>query len=158
MVSVAVGVLGVVVPLLPTTPFLLLAAWCFARSSERLHRWLVCHPRLGQYVVGFLYGGGMSRRAKATALAVLWSGIVASAAIVLWQLEPQRWKAVAVAGLAAVGAGVSVFIVTRAGSGGGRQQVEARQRADDGCGGAAEPAGLPSGTPAVSSPDDERSR
>ncbi len=157
MVSVAVGAVGVVVPLLPTTPFLLLAAWCFARSSGRLHRWLVCHPRLGQYVVGFLYGGGMSRQAKATALAVLWSGIVASAAIVLWQLEPQRWKAVAVAGLAVVGAGVSVFIATRAGSG-DRLEDEAWRRPDDGCGDAAEPADRRSSPPAVTGPDDEGGR
>jgi len=142
MVSVGIGAVGVVVPLLPTTPFLLLAAWCFARSSERLHRWLVGHPRLGQYVVGFLYGGGMSRKAKATALAVLWSGIVVSAVIVLWQLEAQLWKAVAVAGLAAVGTGVSVFIATRAGSDSDRRDVEAWPRRPRGSGDAGESADL----------------
>lgn len=56
------------VPILPTTPFLLLSAFCYARSSERLHRWLISHPRFGVYVVGFLYGGGIPRRAKRAAL------------------------------------------------------------------------------------------
>lgn len=111
--AVALGVVGVFLPLLPTTPFLLLAAWCFARSSACLHRWLVCHPRLGDYVNGFLYGGGMPVRAKVIALVVLWSGLAISAAVTVWRLEDRASVAVA-AILLGVGAAVTVFIATRA--------------------------------------------
>jgi uncharacterized membrane protein YbaN (DUF454 family) len=48
--SLAVGALGVLLPLLPTTPFVLLAAFFFSRGSKRLHRWLTGHPRFGRYV------------------------------------------------------------------------------------------------------------
>lgn len=44
LISLLLGVIGIVVPLLPTVPFILLAAFCFARSSSRLHTWLMCHP------------------------------------------------------------------------------------------------------------------
>jgi uncharacterized membrane protein YbaN (DUF454 family) len=49
-VSLAVGVIGVFLPLLPTTPFVLLAAFFFSKGSERLHRWLIGHPRFGCYI------------------------------------------------------------------------------------------------------------
>jgi uncharacterized membrane protein YbaN (DUF454 family) len=49
-VALAVGLIGIFVPLLPTTPFVLLAAFFFSKGSERLHRWLLRHPRFGRYV------------------------------------------------------------------------------------------------------------
>jgi uncharacterized membrane protein YbaN (DUF454 family) len=48
--AVVIGLIGVVLPLLPTTPFLLVAAWCFSRGSPRIERWLLNHPRLGPSV------------------------------------------------------------------------------------------------------------
>jgi uncharacterized membrane protein YbaN (DUF454 family) len=81
-ISVGLGVLGIFLPLLPTTPFLLLAAACFVRSSTRLHRWLMTHPRLGPYVRGFVGGAGMPARAKRNTLLTLWIVIGISAALV----------------------------------------------------------------------------
>jgi uncharacterized membrane protein YbaN (DUF454 family) len=68
LVSLAVGVAGIVLPLVPTTPLVLLAAYCFARSSRRLHGWLIGHPRFGRYVSDFESGRGIPRRVKLTAI------------------------------------------------------------------------------------------
>ncbi|MEO0680722.1 MAG: YbaN family protein [Pseudomonadota bacterium] len=62
--SVALGLAGVVLPLLPTVPFMLLAAFCFARSSPRLHDWLVEHPRFGPAIEDWRRHGAVSRRGK----------------------------------------------------------------------------------------------
>ncbi|QPM91468.1 YbaN family protein [Pseudooceanicola algae] len=62
--SVALGVVGVALPLLPTVPFMLLAAFCFARSSERMHTWLVTHPRFGPAIRDWQENGAISLRAK----------------------------------------------------------------------------------------------
>ncbi len=62
------GLLGVVLPVLPTTPFLLLAAGCFARSSPRLHRWLLDHPVFGPPIRNWEENGAISRKAKRLAV------------------------------------------------------------------------------------------
>ncbi|MEM7098236.1 MAG: YbaN family protein [Pseudomonadota bacterium] len=64
---VGLGLLGAFLPLLPTTPFLLLAAYAFSRGSERLHEWLVSHPKLGPPIRDWQNEGAISRRTKVVA-------------------------------------------------------------------------------------------
>lgn len=112
-ISLALGVVGMFLPVLPTTPFLLLAAYCFARSSERMHRWLVTHPRLGCYISGFLYGGGVPARAKRAALLTLWPAIAVSCAIVVLTATNRAVAIGAPVAMVAVAAVVTVYIITR---------------------------------------------
>lgn len=71
LVSMAAGVAGIVLPLVPTTPFLLLAAYCFARSSPVLHNWLLTHPTLGKPIDDWQRHHAISRRTKVTSIAVM---------------------------------------------------------------------------------------
>lgn len=66
--ALGIGALGVVTPLLPTTPFVLLAAFAFARSSDNWHGWLVCHAIFGPMIRDWRTHGAISRRAKAAAV------------------------------------------------------------------------------------------
>ncbi|PDT52542.1 MULTISPECIES: YbaN family protein [Sinorhizobium] len=70
-VMVGIGVVGIFLPLLPTTPFLLLAAWLFARSSPRLEQWLFDHPLFGQPLRDWREDGAISRGAKMCALSLM---------------------------------------------------------------------------------------
>ena len=74
-ISVVLGVIGVFLPVLPTTPFLLLAAACFARSSQRFYLLLVTHPRLGPWIRDYLDGQGLPIKGKVWALLLMWSSI-----------------------------------------------------------------------------------
>ena len=69
--SLVLGIIGIVVPLLPTTPFLLLAAFCYQRGSERLHNWLINHPRFGPAIRDWRKHGVISRTAKRNAMIAL---------------------------------------------------------------------------------------
>lgn len=70
-VFLALALVGVVLPGVPTAPFLLLAAWFAARGSERLHRWLYEHPHFGQFLVDWEKQGAVSRGSKVVAVAML---------------------------------------------------------------------------------------
>lgn len=72
---VCLGVIGVVIPILPTTPFLLLAAACFVRSSPQAHQWLMHSRVLGGYIRHYHDGAGVPLRTKITAVAFLWLSI-----------------------------------------------------------------------------------
>lgn len=74
--SVGLGVLGIFLPLLPTTPFMLLAAGCFARSSERFYCWITSHHRYGPMIADYLAGKGLPMRAKYLAISLLWLSIL----------------------------------------------------------------------------------
>ena len=73
------GVIGILVPLLPTTPFLLLAAACYARSSERFYNWLLNNRLFGRYVRDYIEKRGISLKAKVFTLILLWLTITCSA-------------------------------------------------------------------------------
>ena len=68
MVALLLGVIGVFLPLLPTTPFLILAAACFARSSQRMHDWLYAHPKLGPSLRNWRDNRAISAKAKRMAV------------------------------------------------------------------------------------------
>jgi hypothetical protein len=69
--SVGVGAVGAFVPLLPTTPLMLLAAWAYARSSPALRHWLHTHPRFGFYIRAWQVEGAIPTRAKIAAVAAM---------------------------------------------------------------------------------------
>lgn len=77
-ISVLLAIAGIFLPLVPTTPFLLLASACYLRGSKRLHAWLMRNRFLGQYIEGFQQGRGIPLRAKIITIALLWGSILFS--------------------------------------------------------------------------------
>jgi uncharacterized membrane protein YbaN (DUF454 family) len=102
-VCVAVGVIGAFVPLLPTTVFLLIAAWAFARSSARWHHWLREHAHFGETIRAWEEHHAMPRRAKRVAFLAL----AAAYAITAYVFGPLSWAAI-IGGLCI--AGVALYI------------------------------------------------
>lgn len=105
LVALGLGILGIVLPLLPTTPFLLLAAWGFSRSSPRVHSWLIGHPRLGPPILDWRTHRAISRRAKGVAMIAIIATPLVSIAIGV----PGAVIAIQIVALSAV----SAFILTR---------------------------------------------
>jgi len=77
-VSLVVGVAGAFIPVLPTTPFLLVASFCYLRSSTRMYRWLMGHRVLGPYIVSYTVYKGVSRQNKIGSLVFLWCSLLLS--------------------------------------------------------------------------------
>jgi uncharacterized membrane protein YbaN (DUF454 family) len=106
LLSVGVGIAGVFIPGLPTTVFLLIAAWCFARSSPRFRAWLLGHRLLGPPVTAWHEHRAIPRRAKILAVAMM---AASTAWVALYVAESWVWPTAMGAALAAVAA----WIVTR---------------------------------------------
>lgn len=102
-VCVSLGLVGAFVPLLPTTVFLLIAAWAFSRSSERWHTWLREHARFGETIRAWEEHHAMPRRAKRIAFIAL----TASYAFTAYVYGPFSWAAI-IGGLCI--AGVAIYI------------------------------------------------
>ncbi|GGN30940.1 hypothetical protein GCM10011350_24210 [Marinomonas arctica] len=80
--SLISGIIGIFLPLLPTTPFVLLAAWCFSKSSKRFHSWLLNHKFFGPIVHDWQSSDGIPRRARNRAILFMWIGMTISMFVV----------------------------------------------------------------------------
>jgi len=104
-VALALGALGIVLPLVPTTPFVLVAAFAFAQSSEKLHQWLLDHNVFGPLIDNWRQHGAISRRAKVISVVSMVAVLAISVAMALPMV-------VIVTQLVVLGA-AALFILTR---------------------------------------------
>ncbi|MEM7377085.1 MAG: YbaN family protein [Pseudomonadota bacterium] len=104
-VFVGLAIIGVFLPGIPTVPFLLLAAWCSARGSERLHRWLYAHPQFGSLLIDWEEHGAVSRKNKTVAVVML----IASWIFLYFTLS-SAWL---LGGITLIFLSVSTFLLTR---------------------------------------------
>lgn len=77
-ISLGLGILGMVLPILPTTPFLLLSAAAYARGSKRFYHWLMANKWFGATIRSYREGNGIPKKAKITAIAMLWTSILST--------------------------------------------------------------------------------
>jgi uncharacterized membrane protein YbaN (DUF454 family) len=82
IISLSLGVLGIILPVLPTTPFLLLASYLFLKSSLRLHDWLIHHRILGSYIYNYITYRAIPKKTKVLGISVLWATLSVSIYIV----------------------------------------------------------------------------
>jgi len=103
ILSLVLGIIGAFVPLLPTVPLVLLAAYCFGRSSERLHQRLINHRYFGPIIDNFQTGKGIPKRVKYRTIAVIWLSMGFSC----WMVA-KLWLCVI---LIVIGLGVSIYLL-----------------------------------------------
>ena len=104
-ITLTLGVAGIFLPLLPTTPFLIASAYLFARSSERMRGWIHRNRLLGRYIRDYMEGRGIPRRAKIWTISVLWATMALTAFMLADLLAGIL--------LALIGIAVSAHIITR---------------------------------------------
>lgn len=85
--SLGIGMIGVVIPILPTTPFLLMASFLYLRSSKRMYNWMLNHRIFGTYIYCYTKHRGVSQKAKHGTLIFLWATLILSmVAVSAWQI------------------------------------------------------------------------
>lgn len=103
-VCVGLGIMGMFLPLMPTTVFLLMAAYCYSHSSDRFHTWLLNNRLCGKYIRNYKSGLGISIRQKVTTIVILWASIGFS----IWFVAGEFWLTLL---LVAVVIGVTLHLV-----------------------------------------------
>lgn len=106
IITLALGFIGIFIPVFPTTPFLLVALACFVNSSSKMHLFILENKYLGPYVKDYTSGNGIPMRAKWRAVSLIWITIGFSAIFVL-----DRWSLRLL--ILSIAAGVSIYIFTR---------------------------------------------
>lgn len=105
LLSLALGVIGALLPIMPTVPFILLAAFCFARSSPRLEHWLETHNQFGPMVANWRRYGAISKRTKLISV-----GSMALSPVFMWMFDPPLWVLIA---QIVVLMGAATYVLTR---------------------------------------------
>lgn len=103
-ISLTFGIAGVFIPVLPTTPFLLFSSFCYLRSSERMHNWLINHRIFGAMIYSYLTYKAIPRKTKISMIIFLWLTLIISI-ILVSSLHIRIF-------LVVVGLGVSVHLMT----------------------------------------------
>ena len=111
LVCVGLGAVGIVLPILPTTPFLLAAAACFCKSSTRMYNWLISNKWFGEYIRNYKEGKGLPIKTKIIALTVLWATIGVSTIFILSHLLPPSLVLPMQLMMLAIAVGVSIHIL-----------------------------------------------
>lgn len=103
-VALTLGMIGIVLPILPTTPFLLLASFCYLRSSKQLYQWLINHKLLGPVIKNYMVHKAVTKRAKTCALIFLWISLIVSS-VLIFNIYLSLL-------LASIGIGVSIHLLS----------------------------------------------
>lgn len=108
-ISLVIGVIGIIVPVLPTTPFVLLSAGCYFRGSSRFHDWLLNHKYFGPIILEYSDGKGMRKKSKINAIILTWIMVLGTTIFVLNSLLMR----LIIVGLAIIGTFVILSLKTR---------------------------------------------
>lgn len=111
LICVCLGTIGMALPILPTTPFLLAAAACFCKSSTKMYNWLLNNKWFGDYIRNYKEGKGLPIKTKIIALTVLWTTLSISAIFFLNRLLPPQLVLPMQIVMLAVAVGVSVHVL-----------------------------------------------
>lgn len=106
-ISLGLGIIGIVVPGLPTTPFILLTAWLYIKGSDKLHKWLISNKIFGKYILNFEKNKGMTMKSKIVSTAMMWTMITISCTFFI---ESNTIRLVVIA-MGAIGTSVMLFFL-----------------------------------------------